>query len=114
MRVGISTYLFDLDGHIDIDARSVSVTTARRRASRTPTLDGGTEVYDIGFAHGDRSVLIELSPTAETEEKLLYITENHPRVYIGCHEGCFLAIPEYSPDGENATFTGRIISKASE
>lgn len=56
----LSTILADPDGviELDVDYGRSDLNTGSRRVSRTATLDGGVEINDSGFSHGDRTLKI--------------------------------------------------------
>jgi len=117
MIVHVETKLFDLSGHLIIQAKP-DTTTGRltRRVNRSATLDGGVAINDQGFAHGDRTVEIYYKPVSKAHDDIARrIVEFHGRVYLTMPDGCYEAAPqEFAPAPEENAFTFYVIAKLNE
>jgi len=65
--IGLSTKLFNLDGHWVLNPKlnSTDYRKIERRVSRSATLDGGASIIDQGYSDGDRTFkfdFVDLSP----------------------------------------------------
>ncbi len=95
--IGISTPTYDINGsflirHIESDTD----TTARsRRVTRTATLDGASEIEDLGMSHSDRTFDIRARGLSLAEyDKLALLVETYPLLIITTDEGAFEGAPE--------------------
>ena len=113
----LSTKTFDLDGYLEITlegSREVLIERTRR-ASVTPTLDGGVAVQDGGFSHGDRAIDVRVMPTRNDLDTLKYIIENYSQINCAMREGFFTAVPQRlsSPSAMLAQLRLLLVSKDS-
>jgi len=93
-KIGVSTLVFDLFGAAVLKCdpeRAMVNRQGRRRATRTPTLDGGASVYDTGYTPADRDILV--TTNLAHLEWLKRICQVYSRVLVTTDEGAFLAVP---------------------
>lgn len=95
MRISIAAPLFDLDGHITIDAlESSDVDAIERRVSRVRTLDGTVAYSDGGFAHGDRTVsVLWRVRSVEQWDAVSRIMQDYSQIHVSMRDGCYLCAP---------------------
>lgn len=117
MLIGLSSLTYDLSGALIVKALNHSdVPNVFRRVARTATLDGGAVLYDNGFSHGDRTVVVQSIANSEAERaSLKYFVETYGSIYVSTYDGVFLGAPEsYNEDFQGiGTLTLLLISKAS-
>ena len=96
-RIGISTSVFDADG-----ARVVAVAGdtiegieyGSRRVTRTATLDGGSAVYDTGFAASDADIIITpIESEKDIGDWFAYLVKNYSSVNVATPRGFYYATP---------------------
>jgi len=96
-RIGISTNVFDING-----AKTVSVAgetfsnvyTGARRVTRTATLDGGSSIYDTGFAASDNTInIISSEPDESISNFFSYLVKNYTSVNLSTPLGFYYAVP---------------------
>ena len=91
---GLSTRVFDLQGaamvKCDADA-ALTNSQGQRRATRTPTLDGGAAVYDAGYSVSDRD--IEISTKLDHLSFFEHLCQTYNSILVTCSDGAFLAVP---------------------
>jgi len=93
-KIGVSTLVFDLFGAAVIPneaGQSMRNRRGSRRATRTPTLDGGASVYDTGYTPADREVTVSTSLLRFAW--LERICQTYSQVMVTTDEGAFLAVP---------------------
>lgn len=96
--IGVATLTYDLGGarvFKNTDrATDLKNRGGERRTMRTGTLDGGVVIADMGFAHGDRDIIIE-EPQASIEavDFAQYICENYSLVTVTTQDGAYEAAP---------------------
>lgn len=90
--IGLTTPVFDLDGAILInETHNQSAPTLSRRLSRTATLDGGSEITDLGFSDGDRTFIFETVSLSKNDgEQLEYLLQTYPLLILSHESGCYL------------------------
>lgn len=89
--IAFATPTFDLNGSVTLKKTSKSdIETIERRVTRTATLDGGVEIADMGFTHGDRTLNIRArKESLETEAAIKYLLVNYPIVVCTTRDGVF-------------------------
>jgi hypothetical protein len=92
-KIGIAstTYLAD-GGRILTPLPDTDIRGGDRRVSRTKTLDGGVVITDSGFAHGDRTFKINVSPSATLWAFLWSLFQTASVLFVSTDEGCFSAV----------------------
>jgi len=93
-KIGVSTLIFDLFGAAVMPNEATQTMLndqGARRATRTPTLDGGASVYDTGYTPADRNVTV-ITDLARLEW-LKRICQVYSQVMVTTDEGAFLAVP---------------------
>jgi hypothetical protein len=100
MGIGISTQIFDLQGahyfrRAELDLQELNKNyRLTRRVSRTATLDGGTSIYDTGYAPGDRDITVKVPAASKAiADYLAYITKIYNQVLVATEESVFLGDP---------------------
>lgn len=98
--IGISTQVFDLNGHRyfpggDLDGIGTAKNVAgSRRVSKTATLDGGVTIYDAGYAAGDRELQLKIKDVSATVRAFLeYIYKTYGLVTMTTEEAAFTVVP---------------------
>lgn len=117
MIVHLTTRVYDLDGHIEIETlQNTDIGNYTRRVSRTSTLDGSVAVHDGGFAEGDRTIVLRWLPvTLEQEEAILRLTKLYGQLTYSDDTGAYLVVPQiYTPGLDESSLTLLIIEKESE
>lgn len=97
MLVAIATLTSDPLGGLVLDAyRPRSKTTSiRRRATRTPTLDGSSALIDSGYSDTDRTIVLDLSFESEENINILaYIYKAYSSLILMLPDGAYRATPE--------------------
>lgn len=92
--IGVSTLSYDLYGAavLRCDPHShIRNLQGRRRATRTPTLDGGASVYDSGFCNADHEIVI--STSMKHLNWLARIVKVYSLVLVVNSEGVFKTLP---------------------
>ena len=93
-KIGISTVTFDLFGAAVLRChaqQAMENRRGRRRATRTPTLDGGASVYDTGYTPADREITV--AAHLRHLDWLARIVQVYSRVLVTTDEGAFIAVP---------------------
>jgi len=101
MKVGISSHTYDLAGAFILDAsiEDSDLFSMNRRVSRTETLDGGVDVSDFGFSHGDRTVtLVSEIENEDTINSLQAFFQTYSNVVLSLRNGVYDA---YMSDFKN-------------
>lgn len=116
MQISLSSPIFDLDGHVNIDAMEFSdVDAIERRVSRVRTLDGGVAYSDGGFAHGDRTARIEWRIRSQEQwDSVHVLMQNYSQLYVSMRDGCYLCAPSrLSRSGHNGRLELMLLEKVS-
>src|SRR5262249_60162073 len=94
--LALSTITFDQRGCVELDltVAAEGILDRGRRVIRTQTLDGGVEVEDQGYSHGDRTWLVKARVTAALVETLRYLVETYGELRAVTKEGVFRAAPD--------------------
>ena len=94
--IGISTVLFDLNGHVELlNANILNPNTVQmtRRVNKTKTLDGGVFVSDFGYNASDENIeVVAHSLSKEVVELLKNILRFHSRLILTTVDGAFYCI----------------------
>lgn len=87
----------------------------QRRVQRTGTLDGGAVLSDLGFSHGDRTLVITQSrPTKTQYDTAAILIQNYQTQVVSTGEGCFLgAMSEVSMSQGDLIITFFVTEKLS-
>lgn len=95
--VGISTFEFNLNGarKMRVDPASYDqLNSGFRRATRTPTLDGGAVVYDAGYAVADKTLSLRIiARDTYTGAWIAYICKTYNLVRICVKGAVYKAVP---------------------
>lgn len=92
--------------HIIILPDAVITSEQTRRVTRTPTLDGGVEIYDGGFIFGDWTFNINIPNITNTQHKTAqFLTQKMGQVIISTDEGMFLGVIDKYSGEEIGTLT---------
>lgn len=95
--IGISTFSYDPAGNRTLYLTPAGILTMKsggRRATRTPTLDGGAVVYDAGYAVADLTWQINvLATSAYIGTWLASIGKTYNAIRISTDQGVFMAVP---------------------
>ncbi len=95
--IGISTPTYDAEGSIllkDIEGDSDKAPSSRR-VTRTATINGESEIEDMGMSHSDRTFMIRARGLSKTEfDRLKLLVELYPLLIITTEEGAFKGAPE--------------------
>lgn|SRR5574343_198663 len=65
-----------------------------RRVQRRKTLDGGVVITDGGFAHGDRTLQVQIASTEALWAALWAFFQTALMVTVATEDGCYLAALE--------------------
>jgi len=114
-RVTLSTVDFDPAGFIEIDATpDTNEGEAKRRVTRSPTLDGGAAFNDFGFSEADRTITVKWTPVQAVDDGVARLLQLHSRVIVSVGTGVYLAAPEtYRPGVDQSTLRLLVASKLS-
>ncbi len=95
--IGISTPTYDAEGSIllkDIEDGN-DIMTRSRRLTRTATIDGGSEIEDMGMSHSDRTFVIRTRGLSKTKfDKLALLVEQYPLLIITTEDGAYKGAPD--------------------
>jgi hypothetical protein len=81
--------------HVIVLPDAVVIPEQPRRVTRTPTLDGGTAIYDGGYNFGDWTLNISIPNLTSAQHKTAeFLTQKIGRVTISTNEGMFEGIIE--------------------
>ncbi len=95
--IGVSSLVFDIYGAWVFSSRdnTDAIMSGRRRTSRSATLDGGAVVSDLGYSHGDRTLVVQEKEASEEAVAFARrIVENYSTVAVSTIDGAYLAVPE--------------------
>jgi len=96
-RIGISTSVFDANGAkvVSVTAETLfNIDSGSRRVTRTATLDGGSSIYDTGFAASDNTInVISTDPDQAIAEYFAYLVKNYNTVNVATAKGFYYAVP---------------------
>jgi hypothetical protein len=112
--ISISAPLFDTSGNVFIRAESprAELRAIDRRLSRTATLDGGAEIFDGGFSHADRTLIVDVEDLSRDDaDNLQRMTRVYALLIVSLVEGVFEAAPENFTERENRV-TLRLLVKS--
>lgn len=89
--IALSTLTYDLNGFIvlqeDINSENP---TLSRRVSRTATLNGLSDLTDLGFSDGDGTFFLSFMDIDNTGIAILeYLIKNYSKLRLSSKEGCF-------------------------
>ena len=90
--IALSTITFDILGQITLfpDRNTSTLGSFRRRSNRTATLDGGSDLTDLGFSYSDLIFTFEITKITQDEaENIEYLIKNYPLLRISTREGFF-------------------------
>lgn len=111
--IAISTPTYDTEGSIllkNIEPDN-DTNTRERRVTRTATLDGSSEIEDLGMSHSDRTFVIRAGGLTKAEfDKVATLVELYPLLTIVTDDGAFKGAPERISNNDGIT-TLRILIK---
>jgi len=93
MIASFHSILFDLSGVVSFEAgKGTKLINYERRQTRTATLDGNSDISDMGYSVGDASItLAPTKPTIAQIETLIYLVKTYPLINYtdrtGSYEG---------------------------
>jgi hypothetical protein len=92
MIASLASTTFDLEGNVILRMAERSTVFAQsRRVTRSKTLDGGVSLSDLGFSHGDRTMIVKSKISSKAEyEAVQYLFSNYPTLILSIDEGAFL------------------------
>lgn len=113
--VCLSAVSFDPTGFLEILAtEDTDEGEARRRVSRSPTLDGGAALSDFGFSDADRTILVKWQPSLAIDQAVLRLIESYGQLNVSIRFGVYRAAPEvYRPGTDQSTLRLLVVSKLS-
>ena len=113
--VVLSTVDYDPAGYVEIAATVDSNEgDAKRRVTRSATLDGGAAFNDFGFSEADRTIVVNWTPDRAVDAAVARLVQSHTRVVISIGLGVYLAAPEtYRPGADRSTLRLLVASKLS-
>jgi hypothetical protein len=115
--IGISTQTYDLDGaRIFRNPEDLKNRRGERRVSRTGTLDGGVVITDLGFADGDRTILVnEPNASLASVDFARYLVEHYSLVNVMTEDGAYSAVPSaYDVSNGELSLTMLVSEKLSD
>ncbi len=62
--------------------------------TRTQTLDGGVEIEDGGFTHGDRTFRVVVAASEAILVQLRFLVDTFPLLHCALAEGMFCTAPQ--------------------
>lgn len=71
------------------DDSRTSIKSYRPRVTRSPTLDGGAVIYNLGYSDGDREITVVSLVDSATEEKLRSMVQDELFIIISTRDGVF-------------------------
>lgn len=91
MLASLTALAFDPLGDVLLDVLPLSATpAARRRVSRTATLDGGAVITDQGYSAGDLSFELQITGlTVAQELAIRHLVTYHAGIVLSVPAGCF-------------------------
>lgn len=93
--IGLASQLVDASGSFVLSV--LPDTKARegfRRVERRTTLDGGVVITDNGFAHGDRTLYLQIASSESLWAALWSFFTASATVTVSTDDGCYLAVIE--------------------
>jgi len=94
LTMSISTPTYDLLGSVmlhNIEARDSDMYSLVRRSVRTPTLNGGSYLDDLGYTDEDRTLEVVLANgTDEQRESLEYMIRAYSELNIMLPDGAYI------------------------
>ena len=92
--IGISTLIYDLDGHMVLNESPKSIIpNITRRVSRTATLDGKAIISDLGHSVSDGTYIIKTFNLSKSDrDKLKALVESYSLVRMSTRQGCLLGV----------------------
>lgn len=93
IHITLAALTFDLQGHMQFFASpGTNIFTVSRRVNRQQTLDGGAEIVDRTFSHGDRTFNIVATMTRDEHAQARGIMENNSIIRTANPDGNFLGV----------------------
>lgn len=110
--ISLSTFEYDPNGYIQIDARTQNAFGGERRGSVIATLDGGASHYDTGYSDADREFRATAKRVSKsTLERLQYLLAYYHELRLSCDAGCFRVRFSFSVSGNEATLIFRALAR---
>lgn len=110
--ISLSTFDYDPNGLVKVEARIQNPYSARRRGSVTATLDGGVSVYDTGYAEADQTFSVRVTnPSRVLLIQLRYLVAYYGQLRLACETGVYRVILETSLNGNTLILTLRVIAR---
>ena len=108
----ITTFDYDPNGYVALDARIKNPFGGERRGSVTATLDGGASHYDTGYSESDREFAATLKrPSRAALDRLQYLLAYYHEVRLSMESGCFRVRFSFALDGDTATLKFRALAR---
>jgi len=111
--ISLSSETFDVNGALLLPFSRISNTyESFRRGSVTATLDGGCSVYDTGYSITDLTLRATLKNVSQsTLVTLQYLVSHYTQLICCIESGCFLVIPSFTTQNNQASLSFRIIDQ---
>jgi hypothetical protein len=110
--ISLSATSYDPVGHLRLRARARDAYQAQRRGSVTATLDGGSAVYDTGYAVSDTNLTVFYRrPTLAQITTIHYLVAYYPEVILCCESGAFAARAQYAVNNDTLTLQLRLLRR---
>jgi hypothetical protein len=88
--ISVTAQTYDASGAVVLRGLPGSdLLNGARRVTRHSTLDGGVLLNDLGFAHGDRDLVLSGQVTETEETSLWYLFRTYSTVSVATKEGLF-------------------------
>lgn len=93
--IGLASQLVDASGSFVLSVLpDTKCRENTRRVQRRKTLDGGVVITDGGFAHGDRTLQLQIASTEVLWAALWAFFQTALIVTVAMEDGCYLAAME--------------------
>lgn len=114
--IGLSTFDYDPNGVVLLNARISNPYSAQRRGSVTATLDGGVSVYDTGYSEADQILSVSVrNPSRALLVQLKYLVAYYGQLRMTCDLGAFRTLLEISVNATTTqstlTLTMRVVAR---
>jgi hypothetical protein len=94
--ISISPTTYDISGGLTWQRvlSSSKIESGERRVSRRKLLDQSVDIYDGGYAEGDRTLTLNVKPTAAEVSRMRELCRDYGWVHVSLADGFFLAMIE--------------------
>ena len=109
--ISLTTFEFDVNGHIVIQARPKNLYEGARRGSVTATFDGVSH-YDTGYFVSDKTLFVTVQrPNKTLLEQLQYLIAHYPAVRLSCETGSYRCTVSYGLSNTTLSLQLRILER---